>query len=174
MAYLIGDIAHLTAAFRTVPDGIPADPDTVTLRIQAPDGSQTSYSVVPNEIIRTGIGDYYFDLDIDQAGPNSIDPAYLYQWRGDGTLDSVQEGYIVVAPTSLVPQPPPAPPTFTAAQLADLNAMIAAGVIRMRFQDREYEYRSMSELLQARNVMLATLQGNTMNRQVRMITAKGV
>ncbi len=42
---------------------------------------------------------------------------------------------------------------FTPSQLNALQAAIAQGTTRVKYQDREVEYRSLSEMLQLLNIM---------------------
>lgn len=47
--------------------------------------------------------------------------------------------------------------SFTTEQLAVLNEMIASGVLRTKFEGREIEYRSMTDLIRARDEVVRGL-----------------
>lgn len=62
---------------------------------------------------------------------------------------------------------------FTQTELDTLDIAIASGTLRVKFQDREVEYRSMKDLLAARTLILAGLNGPT-TRQIRLETNSGL
>lgn len=66
--------------------------------------------------------------------------------------------------------------TWTTADLATLDAAIASGVVKVRFQDREVEYQTMKDLLLARTEVANFLSqngGTPQKRMVRMYTTNG-
>lgn len=97
--YEIGQLARLEVIFQDI-NGNPADPTTVSVLVQSPDGTQVNYN--PPDVVRDETGSYHFDLLVLQAG------SYLYQWNGTGVLVAVQEGSITVAESILTA--PVAPP----------------------------------------------------------------
>lgn len=97
MSYEIGDIARLKVTFTDI-TGALADPTTITVTVQFPDGTQTIYPLPP--IVRSSIGLYYYDLTITQAGE------HFYKWTGTGAIMAVGEGSIQVDASTLIPQPP--------------------------------------------------------------------
>lgn len=99
MTYEIGQLARLEVIFQDI-NGNPADPTTVSVLVQSPDGTQVNYN--PPDVVCDGTGSYHFDLLVLQAG------SYLYQWNGTGVLVAVQEGSITVAESILTA--PVAPP----------------------------------------------------------------
>jgi hypothetical protein len=65
---------------------------------------------------------------------------------------------------------------YTEQQLQALRDALANGVRRVRFGDREVEYRDISELraaLAAAEAELAKSQGTPVVRQIRVSTTKG-
>lgn len=56
---------------------------------------------------------------------------------------------------------------FTSEQLAALEAAIAEGALRVRYDGKEVQYRSLSEMMQIRNMMRQQLlgPGRTTNRK---------
>lgn len=65
---------------------------------------------------------------------------------------------------------------FTQSDLDALDAAIKSGANRVRFTDREVQYRSLDELIKARALAAAELaQSNgTLIRQRRIYTSKGM
>lgn len=49
---------------------------------------------------------------------------------------------------------------YTAAQLATLQAALASGTLRVQFEDRRIEYRSMKELREAIQIVEDSLAGD--------------
>ncbi len=94
MTYNIGDLVRLTVVFTDI-NKVPENPTTVLLDILAPDGT----TVTPPAITNPTTGTFYADLPITQAG------IYKYRFTGTGTVQAVQEGQIVVSPSSLYPVP---------------------------------------------------------------------
>ena len=64
-------------------------------------------------------------------------------------------------------------PQFTVADLASINSAIASGATEVRFQDRTIRYRSMQDMLIARNLIYQYLYPNTTTRQTRIATTQG-
>lgn len=60
---------------------------------------------------------------------------------------------------------------FTQDDLDRINAAIATGELRVRYADREVEYRSIDELKKARDIILGALNGRA--RQHRLYADKG-
>ncbi len=53
---------------------------------------------------------------------------------------------------------------FSQAQLDNLNAMIASGVLRSEYDGKRIEYRSMEELIRARDMVRNGLTASTATR----------
>ncbi len=94
MLFDIGDTAHIAITFADL-NGVPTNPSTVALTLQAPDN--TSSTPTP---INDGAGLYHYDLALTQSG------IYRFKWQGTGTVAAVEEGEIAVKASILVPQPP--------------------------------------------------------------------
>lgn len=63
---------------------------------------------------------------------------------------------------------------FTQADLDAIDLALKSGTNRVRFQDREVEYRSVDELLKVRGIIFAEVNGTTTTRQIRVWTEKGI
>lgn len=63
--------------------------------------------------------------------------------------------------------------SFTQSQLDALNAMIASGVLRTRYEGKEIEYRSMEELVRARDEVARGVKGQRVTH-VNPVFSKGV
>lgn len=94
MLFDIGDTAHIAITFADL-NGVPTDPSTVVLTIQAPDNTASTPTTVQD-----GTGLYHYDLALALAG------IYRYKWAGTGAINAVQEGEIAVKESILVAQPP--------------------------------------------------------------------
>lgn len=94
MSFDIGDVAHLAINFADS-DGVPTNPTTVTLTIQAPDN--TNLTPTPTN---DSAGAWHYDLPLAQSG------IYRFKWTGTGTIAAVEEGEIPVRASILVAQPP--------------------------------------------------------------------
>lgn len=84
----VGDVVRLRSVF-TVLD-VNTDPTTITLEVQSPSGTTTSYTYADEEITREGTGIYYYNLSVNEAG------WWVYQWTGTGTVEVVQGNRILV------------------------------------------------------------------------------
>jgi hypothetical protein len=86
--YPIGQTVRIsTATAFTDADGDPVAPDTVTLTVLAPDGTETT----PSESAGASTGLYYADVTVDQAG------VWAYRWEGViGTSTAVDEDLFLV------------------------------------------------------------------------------
>ena len=85
-------LAAPPGAFRT--DGADADPTTVTLTVQRPDGTQLVYgwpsAGADGTLVREAAGRFYADIPLDQAG------TWAYKLRGTGTVAAVEEATLRV------------------------------------------------------------------------------
>jgi hypothetical protein len=87
----IGDAVRLFIDFKTLA-GAAADPTTVTLTVQAPDGTTTTPAHS-----NPSTGRYEAVVTLDQAG------VWVYRWEGTGVIDAAEEGAIGVRRGTLVP-----------------------------------------------------------------------
>lgn len=90
--YNLGDTRRLDADF-TNAAGTATNPDTVTLRVTAPDGTTRVYtysSGSPTEVQTDGTGSFFFDLLLDQIGD------WFYQWEGTGPVMAIEPGQLHV------------------------------------------------------------------------------
>lgn len=68
-----------TATFKQ--DDVLADPDTVSVIVLAPDGTETTYVYdTDSEVVRDSLGVYHIDIDVTQGG------RWYHRWiaTGDG------------------------------------------------------------------------------------------
>ena len=66
--------------------GVDTDPDTLTLKLRAPSGVETSYAyLADDEIQKTDAGDYTADITPDEAG------RWLYRWETTGTATTIAD-----------------------------------------------------------------------------------
>lgn len=71
-------LVKLSTTF-TASDGVtPVDPTTVTLYVKTPDGMVMAHV---DDIVRSGIGLYSFELITNQIGP------WIYKWQGTGNCE---------------------------------------------------------------------------------------
>ena len=92
--HVLGGTITVNAAFNLL-DGSPADPTTLTLTIEHPDG--TKDEIISNNpltptapVIRTGIGVYKADIELDAIG------RWTYWWVGTGTAAGANDGEFYV------------------------------------------------------------------------------
>lgn len=78
-----GELVRLTASF-TDPDGAPADPTEVRLRVKADAQDEELVNVE-----RDDTGEYHANYIIPFAGPAF---RVLYRWEGSGAIQAVLEG----------------------------------------------------------------------------------
>lgn len=95
MLFDIGDTAHIEITFVSLVTGLPENPTTVVLTIQAPDNTTSTPSPTNDSA-----GAYHYDLALTMSG------IYRFKWQGTGTVSAVEEGEIPVKPSILVAQPP--------------------------------------------------------------------
>lgn len=63
---------------------------------------------------------------------------------------------------------------YTQAQLDGLDAAIASGTLRVSYEGKTVEYRSMDELLRARNIVAAAIAPGRRPSHVNPIFDRGV
>lgn len=94
--YQVDTLIRLTGAFTLADNVTPADPTTVTIWMQAPDGTVQSTA----SVVRDGVGLYHYDFTVTEIGP------YIYKWQGQGALEITSpDTYFNVAPTVFSPSP---------------------------------------------------------------------
>jgi hypothetical protein len=62
---------------------------------------------------------------------------------------------------------------FTQAQITALEKAIASGALRVKYADRDVQYRSLEEMERLLGKMKAEVGGTTRMRQVRVNAVKG-
>ena len=84
----VGDVVRLRAVFTVL--NVNTDPTTITLQVQNPSGTTTSYTYAGTQVTKEGTGIYYYNLSVSEAG------WWVYQWTGTGTVEVVQGNKILV------------------------------------------------------------------------------
>lgn len=117
-SYVPGDLPHLTAAFTV--DGVATDPTTVTLVVEAPDGTTVTYLYGTDAIpVREGTGLYSADVPALAVG------RWEYRWSGTGTAAGASEGSFAIG-TEIG-----RPPSWT------YDLATATGQVRLMIDDRD-------------------------------------
>ena len=70
--------------------GVAADPTNVTLSVEKPDGTTTSYTYAAATVSKEAIGKYYKDLAPDQSG------IWFWRWVGTGGVQAASQGSFFV------------------------------------------------------------------------------
>lgn len=82
-----GDLVILTASWQNEA-GAYVDPTTITLKIQDPTGSTTSYAYGSSTMTKTATGRYRYEYQPTAQGK------YSYRWEGTGTATATgQSGF---------------------------------------------------------------------------------
>lgn len=82
--YDIGDAIRLSATFTV--GGVATDPTTLTLRIKAPGGTETTYTYGTDAaLVKDSVGVYHLDYLPPVAG------GYTYRWAGTGAAQAASE-----------------------------------------------------------------------------------
>lgn len=90
-AYEQGETVRITGTFSV--SGVNTDPTTVTLKVQNPAGTETSYTYAASEVTKSATGVYYKDVTLSTSG------VWYYRWIGTGTVVSADEDYLFVKPS---------------------------------------------------------------------------
>lgn len=77
--YAYGQTARLEATFRDEDDNV-ADPTTVTLWVENPSGTETSYTYAGATVSKESTGVYYKNFRWDAEG------TWRYRWIGTGAV----------------------------------------------------------------------------------------
>ena len=113
----INRIGTTTRIFATLfVDDVPTDPNTLTLIITDPAGSNTFYEFnIDPEIVQDGVGVFHFDLQLTQRG------TWLFAWTSNTSLVAFESGQIVVAQQALIITIDNAEPTSNAVPFTTLK-----------------------------------------------------
>jgi hypothetical protein len=89
--YQLETTVQLQVSFTNIGSGAAVDPGAVTLWLQDPNGSQTSYTYSGGQVVRTGTGQYYCNVTPDLAG------RWTYKWQGTTPAEvSSPDSYFIV------------------------------------------------------------------------------
>ena len=92
----IGDGIRLSVVFTVCATGADADPTTVTLIVEDPSGTQTTYTWAGATVTRDSEGHFHTDIEVDTAG------AWHYRWVGTGAVIAAVEGSLYVQESYIV------------------------------------------------------------------------
>lgn len=89
--YTQGTLLRLTGTFKNL-GGALADPTAITLKVQKPDGTSTSYTYAGAQVVKQSTGVYYYDVDLNQAG------TWYYRYEGTSACQAAgQDSFSVTA-----------------------------------------------------------------------------
>jgi hypothetical protein len=96
MAFYQGDEAYLYVTFTNRTTGALADPTTVALAVQDPQGGTVHKTWAGGSVFRTGVGQFYALQNLTLGG------FWLWRWVGDGAIKAAVQGRILVEPASVL------------------------------------------------------------------------
>ncbi len=79
---------YTSVAFRT--SGVATDPTTVTLKVEDPSGTESTYTYALGQVTKTATGAYSKEISLTTSG------IWHYAWYGTGAVAAVDEGYLEV------------------------------------------------------------------------------
>jgi hypothetical protein len=88
MSYFVGQMVRLSGAF-TVGD-VATDPTAVSLVVEAPDGTETTYTYAGGTITKDGTGAYHKDISATMGG------VWKWRWVGTGAVAAADQDAFVV------------------------------------------------------------------------------
>lgn len=77
--------------FSDAAETVPADPTTVSLQVQAPDGTETTYTWAASQVVKDSTGVFHYDYTPATAGH------YAFHWTGAGAVTTSLDGELDVA-----------------------------------------------------------------------------
>lgn len=92
--YDIGNLITTNVKF-TTSAGVPADPTTVTLKVQPPGIPAVSYT--GSELTKNAVGDYSYEINANIAG------VWSYRWIGEGAIVAAQDSAFKIISSNLYP-----------------------------------------------------------------------
>lgn len=86
--YQVGDRVRASVQFRTIAE-VPVDPSGIVAKYKTPAGSVTTKTYGSDaEVVRTGTGAYYIDIDVSAAG------TWYYRFNGTGTVAADEKSFV--------------------------------------------------------------------------------
>jgi hypothetical protein len=92
--YEVGDLVTLQATFTSI-DGVNTDPTTITLSVQDPGGTITTYTYAGAAVTKFATGIFRYTLSITLSG------TYVYRWKGTGTVQAASPDCVIQASTTV-------------------------------------------------------------------------
>jgi hypothetical protein len=81
--YQIGDQVRLSANF-TDSNSVAADPSSLSIRVIVGSADNEFAYVTDAEVIKSGVGSYYYDIDVASPGQHFV------RWRGWGNVRAAE------------------------------------------------------------------------------------
>jgi hypothetical protein len=91
--YAYGSTVRISTTTVFTTGGVATDPTTVTLKVEQPDGTETTYTYAGGTVAKANTGSYYKDVQVSQHG------TWTYKWIGTGAVAAVDEDSFHVLPT---------------------------------------------------------------------------
>lgn len=85
----VGDTLHLTCNFTV--SGTNTDPTTITLVVQQPNGTETTYTHAGGTVTKDSVGNYSKNVTTDASG------VWAWRWVGTGACAAADEGKVTVS-----------------------------------------------------------------------------
>jgi hypothetical protein len=87
-SYAKNQVVRISVSFTA--SGVATDPTTVTLVVQNPAGTETTYTYAASEITKSATGAYYKDVT------GNVEGDWYYWWYGTGTCGAADQGWFTV------------------------------------------------------------------------------
>ena len=71
--------------------GVATDPTTVTLLVEDPNGTETTYTYALGQITKAATGSYYKEITMSTPG------TWHYKWIGTGACAAVDKGELYIS-----------------------------------------------------------------------------
>ena len=84
-SYDIGDTIRLSAEFVAASPAVSTDPTTVTLKVEDPTGTESTFTYAGGHLTKSSTGNYHYDYVPTKAG------RHTYRFIGTGALQTAEE-----------------------------------------------------------------------------------
>lgn len=89
MTFCKGALVRVEGSWTDVATNTAVDPATITLRVKAPSGTETTYTLAGEDVVQDSSGHYHCDVDADESGP------WSYRWETTSPQSAVEGGFSV-------------------------------------------------------------------------------
>lgn len=94
--YDVGDLVRISSEFTLQETDAATDPTSVFVQVLPPSGTIQTYQYgVDAAVIKSGTGEYYYDVDATEGG------RWRYRWYSTGTGQAAAPGEFLVKPNPL-------------------------------------------------------------------------